>query len=81
MRPPRHAEVLRESGYRGDLESFRKTLAEIKSDLYPNLTDEILCFGKETSARYCARGATGAQWYRWVLPNDAIKKNLKFLGD
>lgn len=54
MRPPRHADVLRESGYQGDVETFRRALAEVKAELYPDITDEILCFGKETSARYCA---------------------------
>lgn len=51
MRPPRHADVLRESVYGGDVETFRRALAEIKGELYPDITDEILCFGKETSAR------------------------------
>ena len=52
--PPRHADVLKESGYTGDLETFRETLAAVKAELYPDITDEILCFGKETSARFCA---------------------------
>ncbi|WZO97343.1 hypothetical protein EP7_004368 [Isosphaeraceae bacterium EP7] len=51
---PRHADVLKESGYAGDLETFRETLAAVKAELYPDITDEILAFGKETSATYCA---------------------------
>lgn len=50
----RHADVLKESGYSGDLETFRTTLADVKAELFPNLTDEILCFGKESSAKFCA---------------------------
>jgi hypothetical protein len=53
MRAPRHADVLKESGYTGDLETFRETLAAVKAELYPDITDEILCFGKEKSARFC----------------------------
>jgi hypothetical protein len=26
----------------------------VKADLYPDLTDESLCFGKESSAKFCA---------------------------
>jgi hypothetical protein len=54
MRVPRHADVLKESGYTGDLETFRATLADAKADLYPGIIDEILCFGTESSAKFCA---------------------------
>jgi hypothetical protein len=54
MRHQRHADVLKENGYAGDLETFRSTLDDVKRELYPDLTDEILAFGKESSAKFCA---------------------------
>lgn len=50
---PRHADVLKELGYDGQLETFRETLAAVKAESFPGITDEDLIIGKESSATYC----------------------------
>jgi hypothetical protein len=53
MRQPRHADVLKEMGFAGDLETFRAALAEVKAEAFPDVTDEELIFGRNSSANYC----------------------------
>lgn len=51
---PRHAETLKAMGYDGDVDDFRRTLAAVKADLYPEMTDEMLCFTRDEAAEYCS---------------------------
>ncbi len=51
---PRHADVLREMGFEGTVEEFRGTLAAVKAELFPGLTDEELCFTRDQAGGYVA---------------------------
>lgn len=51
---PRHADVLKEMGCAADLDTFRRTLAEVKAELFPDLTDEELCFTRDQASDFCA---------------------------
>lgn len=51
---PRHADVLREMGFEGTVEEFRGTLAAVKAELFPGLTDEELCFTRDQAGDYVA---------------------------
>lgn len=51
---PRHADILAESGCVADLDTFRRTLSEVKADKYPGMTDEDLAFTKNQAGEYCA---------------------------
>ena len=51
---PRHADVLKEMGCAADLETFRRTLAEVKAELFPEVTDEELCYTRDQASDYCA---------------------------
>lgn len=51
---PRHVDVLQESGYEGSLDDFRGTPDDLKREMLPELTDELVCFRKENSAKFCA---------------------------
>lgn len=52
---PRHAKVLKGLGFDGQLETFRETLAAVKAESFPGITDEDLIIGKESSATYCTQ--------------------------
>ena len=51
---PRHADVLKDSGFAGSLEEFRATLAEVKAEAYPDVTDEELIYTRDEAGTYCA---------------------------
>ncbi|OJW21136.1 MAG: hypothetical protein BGO49_24285 [Planctomycetales bacterium 71-10] len=51
---PRHADLLRDMGCTADLETFRRTLAEVKGELFPDLTDENLAFSRDQAGDYCS---------------------------
>lgn len=50
---PRHSDVLKEQGYEGQLETFREVLAAVKAESFPDISDEDLIIGKDSSASYC----------------------------
>lgn len=50
----RHADTLKVLGYEGELDDFRRTLAAVKAELFPELTDELLCFTRDEASAYCA---------------------------
>ncbi|MGP0068283.1 MAG: hypothetical protein ACLQGP_32390 [Isosphaeraceae bacterium] len=41
-------------GCTADLETFRRTLAEVKAELFPEMTDEELCYTRDQASDYCA---------------------------
>lgn len=51
---PRHANVLRELGCTVELDVFRRTLADVKAELFPDMTDEELCYTRDQASDYCA---------------------------
>jgi hypothetical protein len=50
----RVADQLKEMGFTGSVETFRQTLAEVKTEKYPDMTDEDLAFTKNQAGDYCA---------------------------
>lgn len=51
---PRHADVLKEMGCNVELEVFRRTLAEVKAELFPDMTDEELSYTRDQASDFCA---------------------------
>lgn len=51
---PRHANVLKDMGCTVELEAFRRVLAEVKAELFPDMTDEELCYTRDQASDYCA---------------------------
>ena len=49
----RHAETLRSMGFNGEVEEFRSTLAAVKAELFPDVTDEELAFTRDEAAEFC----------------------------
>ena len=41
-------------GCNAELETFRRTLAEVKAEQFPDLTDEELCYTRDQAAEFCA---------------------------
>ncbi len=54
MRPPRHADTLKELGFAGPVDEFRAALVEIKAEAFPDLTDEELTYTRDEAGSYCA---------------------------
>jgi hypothetical protein len=50
----KNADVLRSMGYAGEVNEFRRTLAAVKAEMFPDLTDESLCFTRDEASAYCA---------------------------
>lgn len=51
---PRHANVLKEMGCTVKLDVFRRTLAEVKAELFPEMTDEELCYTRDEAGTFCS---------------------------
>ena len=52
---PRHADVLKSQGFEGSVDEFRETLAAVKRESFPGITDEDLIIGKDSSAQFCVQ--------------------------
>ncbi len=50
---PRHADVLASTGFDGEVDEFRWVLAEVKAELYPDVTDEELSYTRDEAAEFC----------------------------
>lgn len=50
---PRHADTLKAMGFEGEVDTFRSTLAAVKSELYPEMTDEELSYTRDEAAEFC----------------------------
>src|SRR4051812_41227977 len=50
---PRIADTLREMGYTGDVDEFRRALAEVKAEAYPQFSIDELCFTRDEAADFC----------------------------
>ena len=50
----RHTETLKEMGFDGEMEEFRSTLAAVKAELYPDMTDEDLTYTRDEAGAFCA---------------------------
>lgn len=50
---PRHADTLRQMGYDGELSLFRRTLLEVKRELFPDLSVDELCYTRDEASAYC----------------------------
>lgn len=53
MPKPRHADLLKEMGCEADLETFRCVLIETKTELFPDMSIEELCFTRDEAAEFC----------------------------
>jgi hypothetical protein len=51
---PRHTDVLKRLGCTIKLETFRRTLAEVKAKMFPEMTDEELCYTRDQASDFCA---------------------------
>lgn len=51
---PRVADQLKEQGYTGEVAEFRRVLAEVKREKYPDWTDENLAFTRHQADDYCS---------------------------
>src|SRR3954469_138940 len=52
---PRIADTLKEMGYSGDVTEFRRALAEVKAESYPEFTDEELIYTRDEAGTFCAQ--------------------------
>ena len=55
MRPPRHADTLKELGFAGSVEEFRAALVEIKAEAFPDMTDEELTYTRDEAGNFCSQ--------------------------
>jgi hypothetical protein len=54
MPKPRHADLLKEMGCTASLDEFRDTLAAVKAEMFPDLTDEELAFTRDQAGDFVA---------------------------
>lgn len=52
---PRHADMLRDFGYTGTLEDFRRALLAVKAESFPGIADDEIVIGKDSSAQFCVQ--------------------------
>lgn len=51
---PRHADVLKDMGCEVTVEEFRRVLAEIKAEYFPQFTDEELTYTRDEAGTFCS---------------------------
>jgi hypothetical protein len=49
----RHADALKAMGFAAEIDDFRRALAEVKAERFPDLTDEELCFTRDEAGEDC----------------------------
>ena len=49
----RHSETLKAMGFTGEVQDFRRVLAEVKGELFPDLSIDELCFTRDEAADFC----------------------------